>query len=74
MAKYLDGAGLAHYTGRLRKDFVRKTDTEQVEGLDTTEVDVLDIDDEPVSGSQNLITSGAVYTAIGDIEALLAAI
>jgi len=42
--------------------------------LDTAIGKVLNPDNTPASGSTNLITSGAVYSVLGDISTALAAI
>ena len=66
MPKYLDENGLAKQIAIEKQTFIMRSEAQQANAVP--------VDSTPTSGSTNLITSGAVYTALGDIETLLAAI
>ena len=56
MASFLDSTGLTYLLGKIKNAFVAKADT--------TTVTSISIDSTPTANSNNLVTSGGVYTAI----------
>ena len=56
MSKFLDETGLAYLIGKIKSAFVAQADTVAVTGVD--------IDNTPTQNSDNLVTSGGVYSAV----------
>lgn len=63
MAKYLDENGLATQISIEKATFISKSDVQEVE-----------VDSSPTANSTNLVTSGGVYSVLGDIETLINAL
>lgn len=58
MSSFLDGTGLGHLIEKIKANFIATSDT--------TTVTSVGIDSAPTASSTNLVTSGGVYTALGD--------
>ena len=54
--------------------FIQKSDAVEAQTMDTAEVTTLDIETTPASGSNHLITSGGVYSVVGNITSLIDAL
>ena len=54
MSKYLDENGLAHYTSKIRNDFIQKKDAQEVLSIDTQEVNEIDTQDVSTVGTQEV--------------------
>ena len=60
MSKFLGSTGLAELIAKIKATFWKKADV--------VEADVLDIDTTPTANSNNLVTSGGVYSALSGKE------
>lgn len=65
--KTLDNTNLGYLLTKIKNAFIRNTDVESVSEISIEPVSEITVDSTPTANSNNLVTSGGVYTKLEDV-------